>query len=675
MTIPAGTWPARSATSSGTPAFDESTVLVGFQPGTSGDEQGTIENVNGAVEINVEGAETHVLRVAPGHVLDAVARLKTHPQVRYAEPNYRIQLDAVPNDPGYPQLWAMKNTGQTVNGIAGTQGADIRAEPAWSVTTGSASIVVGVVDSGIDYNHPDLAANVWSNPGGIGGCPAGTHGYNAIAKTCDPMDDHYHGTHVSGTIGAVGNNGIGVVGVNWTTSIMALKFSDASGGGLTVNAIGAIDFAVKAKQTGVNVRVLNNSWGTNGFSQALLDEINKAGANDILIVAAAGNSSTDNDFLPVFPSSFSSYGAANVISVAATDQSDRLAFFSSYGRFSVDLGAPGVNILSTSPNGLYRFLSGTSMATPHVTGAAALVLAKLGNAGMTVAQVKSAILGNVEAVPSLAGTTRTGGRLNVYSALTGLRPPPAHGYWLVARDGGIFPFGTAGGYGSTGGMALNQPVVGMARTPSGQGYWLVAGDGGIFPFGDAAGYGSTGDKRLNKPVVGMASTPTGRGYWLVASDGGIFPFGDAVGYGSTGNLILNQPVVGMASTSTGQGYWLVASDGGIFPFGDAIGYGSTGNVHLYRPIVGMAGTSDGHGYWLVASDGGIFPFGNAIGYGSTGNVRLYRPMVGMVPNWNGYGYWLVSSDGGIFPFGYALWYGSTAGMVLNQPIVGMAAAP
>jgi len=152
--------------------------------------------------------------------------------------------------------------------------------------------------------------------------------------------------------------------------------------------------------------------------------------------------------------------------------------------------------------------------------------------------------------------------------------PDGAGYWLVGSDGGIFPFGDAVGGGSTGGIMLNQPIVGMATSPDGGGYWLVAADGGIFPFGDAGGYGSTGGVRLNKPIVGMAGTPDGHGYWLVGSDGGIFPFGDAGGYGSTGGIQLNQPIVGMAAIASGQGYWLLAADGGIFPFGDALGYGS-----------------------------------------------------------------------------------------------------
>ena len=252
----------------------------------------------------------------------------------------------------------------------------------------------------------------------------------------------------------------------------------------------------------------------------------------------------------------------------------------------------------------------------------------------------------------------------------GTNPPAFAGYWLVASDGGIFPFGGAAGYGSTGNLRLNQPIVGMAATPSGHGYWLVASDGGIFPFGDAGGYGSTGNIRLNQPIVGMASTPDGRGYWLVASDGGIFPFGDAVGYGSTGNIRLNKPVVGMAASPDGRGYWLVASDGGIFPFGDAAGYGSTGSVRLNRPIVGMASTPNGGGYWLVASDGGIFPFGNAGGYGSTGSMGL-SDVVGMAPSATGRGYRIVSSRGGVWCYGDAGFGGSAAGVPLARPVVGV----
>jgi outer membrane protein assembly factor BamB len=246
------------------------------------------------------------------------------------------------------------------------------------------------------------------------------------------------------------------------------------------------------------------------------------------------------------------------------------------------------------------------------------------------------------------------------------------GYWEVAADGGIFAFGDAQFYGSTGGIHLNSPVVGMAATPNGKGYWLVAADGGVFAFGDAPFRGSTGNIHLNKPIVGMASTPDGNGYWLVASDGGIFSFGDAAFHGSTGNLVLNKPVVGMAATVDGNGYWLVASDGGIFSFGDAAFHGSTGNLVLNKPVVGMAATVDGNGYWLVASDGGIFSFGDAVFHGSTGNLVLDQPVVGMQATASGNGYRFVAADGGIFDFGDAQYFGSMGGKPLNKPVVAMA---
>ena len=251
-------------------------------------------------------------------------------------------------------------------------------------------------------------------------------------------------------------------------------------------------------------------------------------------------------------------------------------------------------------------------------------------------------------------------------------PPPASAYDLVASDGGLFAFGGAGFFGSTGSLVLNQPVVGMATTPDGKGYWLVASDGGIFAFGDAGFYGSTGAIPLNRPIVGMAATPDGKGYWLVASDGGIFAFGDAGFYGSTGAIPLNRPIVGMAATPDGKGYWLVASDGGIFSFGDAGFYGSMGSIHLNKPIVGMAATPNGQGYWLVASDGGIFNVGDAGFYGSTGALVLNKPIVGMADTSDGGGYWLVASDGGVFSFGDAVFHGSTGSIALNRPIVGMA---
>ena len=248
------------------------------------------------------------------------------------------------------------------------------------------------------------------------------------------------------------------------------------------------------------------------------------------------------------------------------------------------------------------------------------------------------------------------------------------GYRFVASDGGVFDFGDASFWGSTGSITLNKPVVGMASTPSTSGYWLVASDGGLFSYGDAQFFGSMGGHPLNQPIVGMASTPNGAGYWEVASDGGIFSFGNARFFGSTGGTRLNRPIVGMAPTPDGAGYWLVASDGGIFAYGDAQFYGSTGAMALNSPIVGMASGPNGAGYWLVAADGGIFAYGSAQFYGSAGAIRLNKPVVGMAATPDNRGYWLVASDGGIFTYGDAPFFGSTGGISLNKPIVGMSSS-
>jgi hypothetical protein len=247
-------------------------------------------------------------------------------------------------------------------------------------------------------------------------------------------------------------------------------------------------------------------------------------------------------------------------------------------------------------------------------------------------------------------------------------------YWLAASDGGIFSFGGASYYGSTGGTVLNKPVVGMAATADGGGYYEVASDGGVFSYGDAVFYGSTGSIHLNQPIVGMAVTPSGHGYWLVASDGGIFSYGDATFYGSTGSIRLNQPVVGMAATPSGHGYWLVASDGGIFSYGDATFFGSTGSIVLNKPIIGMITGPSGGGYFLVASDGGIFSYGTAPFFGSLGGQAIKHPIVAAAATPTDNGYWFTDTAGLVSNFGSANYYGS-APPNLFRPIVGMAEAP
>ena len=317
------------------------------------------------------------------------------------------QLEMTPNDPGMSQLYGMTK---------------INATGAWNLTTGSRSVVVGVIDTGIDYTHPDLAANMWRNPGEIAGNGIDDdrngfvddiYGYNFVNNNGNPMDDNSHGTHVSGTIAAVGNNSQGVAGVNWNTSLMALKFLDSNGSGYISDAIRAVNYATMMKSRyGVNVRVLNNSWGGGGYSASLDSAIQASNNAGILFVAAAGNSGTNNDTTAQYPANYSS---PNVISVAATDQNDQLASFSCYGATTVDLAAPGVSIYSTVPNNRYAVYSGTSMATPHVSGVAALAWAYKPNA--TVAEIRNALLQGVDHVSSLTGKVATGGRLNAYNTL------------------------------------------------------------------------------------------------------------------------------------------------------------------------------------------------------------------------------------------------------------------
>lgn len=236
------------------------------------------------------------------------------------------------------------------------------------------------------------------------------------------------------------------------------------------------------------------------------------------------------------------------------------------------------------------------------------------------------------------------------------------GYWILGADGGVFAFGNAEFWGSTGGMRLNAPIVGLAAAPSGAGYWLVASDGGVFTFGNAEFWGSTGGLKLNSPIVGIAATPSGKGYWLVAEDGGVFAFGDAEFQGSTGGMKLNRPVLGMAPAASGRGYWLYSGDGGIFAFGDAEFHGSTGGLRLNQPVVGMAPAPSGSGYWLVSSDGGVFTFGEAAFLGSTGGMKLNQPVSAMAATPSGAGYYLIGLDGGVFSFGDAAFFGAVPGV-------------
>jgi subtilisin family serine protease len=346
--------------------------------------------------------------------------------VAYAEPDHVVYALGEPDDSSFSKLWGMHNTGQT----GGTPDADIDALEAWGVTTGSRDILVGVIDTGVDYKHPDLAANMWTNPGESGldgdgndkatngkdddgnGFVDDVRGWDFCNADNDPFDGHSHGTHCAGTIGGVGNNGIGVAGVCHEVSMVGLKFLSDEGSGAISDGLEAVHYA-----TSIGVRLTSNSWGGGGYSSAFYDALVDARDKGILFVAAAGNSGTDNDVSPHYPSS---YTCENVIAVAATDHNDGLAYFSCYGPESVDLGAPGVAIYSTLPNAKYGTYSGTSMATPHVAGACALVAA-LGPT-LPASEIKRCILEGVDALGTLSGACVTGGRLNALEALARSRP-------------------------------------------------------------------------------------------------------------------------------------------------------------------------------------------------------------------------------------------------------------
>ena len=435
VTIPAPPPPTISTADTITTNTDAE-VLVRFRSGTALDAiraiamrnhdqvVDEIESVGGLVAIDdLDNADA-----------ESVARqYAAMPGVEYAEVNDIIKLDdpAVstnhddvdqntyepnqPNDPQFADQWALNNLGQ--NG--GKSRADIDALKAWALTQGSKDVVVAVLDSGVDYTHVDLRSNMWFRPEEI---PAYTddelgtfqdlHGFDIAETIGDPMDDNGHGTHCAGVIGAEGNNGEGIAGINWKVRVMPLKFLGRSGYGSTKTAIEAINYAIDRKKHGVNVRVISASWGSTRSSKALRDAIAAAGDAGILFVAAAGNNGTDNDKRPHYPSN---YDLPNVVSVAALDRNDALTSFSNFGAKTVHIAAPGKDILSTWLGDEYREASGTSMATPQVSGVAALIVAA--DPKISVTELRKRLLKCVDKLDSLNGKVASAGRLNAAKAL------------------------------------------------------------------------------------------------------------------------------------------------------------------------------------------------------------------------------------------------------------------
>jgi len=359
-------------------------------------------------------------KLAPGSTLaGALTKLADDADVAYFEPDYIVNIKAIPNDGRFSEQYALNNTGQT----GGRMNADIDAPEAWDIQTGQ-GIVIAVIDTGVDYNHPDLSSNIWRNPGEVAnngidddgnGFIDDIVGWNFRDNNSDPIDLNNHGTHVAGIIGAAGNNGVGVSGVNWNVKIMPLRFMDASGSGTTSAAINALEYAVAN-----GARVSNNSWGGNSFSQALFDAVSAANAAGHMFIAAAGNETANNDAISHYPSSFN---LNNVISVGASGNTDNLAGFSNFGATTVDLVAPGVAILSTIAGGGYQAFNGTSMAAPFVVGVVGLVISQ--NPNLTVSDIRNAILSTVDPLRAFSGVVVTGGRLNASNAVRSVARTPA----------------------------------------------------------------------------------------------------------------------------------------------------------------------------------------------------------------------------------------------------------
>lgn len=502
-------------------AYQEGEVLVKFKSGLSHDARERALSAAGCQEVRAIKLVPGLSRaqiVSGQPVADVVHRLQADPNVVYAEPNYLVSAARTPNDPRYAELYGLNNTGQT----AGTPDADIDAPEAWDLQIGT-DIVVAVIDTGLDYNHQDIVGNVWTNPGEIAGNRIDddnngfiddTRGWDFVNNDNNPLDDNNHGTHVSGTIAAAGNNAVGVVGVNWRARIMPLKFLSATGSGTTADAIEAINYSVL-----MGARVSNNSWGGGGFSQALSDAIAAAGAAGQVFIAAAGNASANNDATPSYPCS---YTLANILCVAATDDDDRLATFSNFGATSVDLGAPGVSILSTTPANTYTSFSGTSMATPHVSGVVALALAS--DPALTAADLKRLVLDNTDPIAALAGITVTGGRLNAFKTVQAVRRI------VITPQTATVAIGTTQQFTATGGTApytwsVSNPAVGSIDATTGL-FTAVASGTTTVSATDAAGLvGTSGTITVTAVVVSPDTAGLGVGQSLqFTATGGTAPY-------------------------------------------------------------------------------------------------------------------------------------------------------
>ena len=445
------------------PSYVPGELLVKYRDGARSSVASLTGNLGGSVEKDFPSLRWQHVRLPEGFaVSDAMAIYSQDPNVELVQPNYIYRINLTPNDERFGQLYGMLR---------------ISAPQAWDTTTGDPSVVVAVVDTGIEKTHPDLAANVYQNPGEVAGNGVDddlngfvddVSGWDFLNMDNDPADGHSHGTHCSGTIGGVGNNGIGVAGVNWNVKVMPLKtHDDVVGGSTSVTVINTFQYVTMMKNRGVNIRATSNSYGgppeAGTYDQALKDAIDASGRAGVLNVFAAGNQLTvneeeDNDRLPTYPGS---YNSPSILAVAASDQNDNRASFSHYGLTTVDVAAPGVSVMSTVLNGGYGSKSGTSMATPHTAGAAALLAAA--HPGLSAASLKATLMNSVDVLPQWTGLTVTGGRINVAQAIA------APTVCTFTLSGASMAFPLEGGNGSVGvGSATNCGFDGFSDQP-----WVV----------------------------------------------------------------------------------------------------------------------------------------------------------------------------------------------------------
>ncbi len=642
--------PARASVTVTDPGADS--LLVRFKPAVA--EAAASAAVDGAgAELGDDVGRTGFVEIATdGRPVDEVGRrLLASGLVEVAEPNRERRSLAVPSDPLYSTYQASYLSA-------------INLPRAWDTTTGSDNLVLAVIDSGVDRDHPDLAGRLLS-------------GRDIVNRDFDPSDDEGHGTMVSGVAGARTNNGAGVAGATWRGRILPIKVLDAHGIALDNDIAAGITWAVDQ-----GADVINLSLGGPGASSVLQAAVDYATARDVVVVAAAGNLASGDPVEPHYPAA-----CDGVIAVGATERDNTLASFSNFGSW-VDLVAPGVDITTTGPASgaaeAYVTVAGTSFSAPLVASAAMLVRAADPTA--SAAAIADRLRRSARDLGAAGFDSRFGaGLLDVGAALRLSSGSAAgsggatgtlvrSGYWMVSTDGRVFDFGDAAPLGDAVGL-LSQPAVDLEPAPGGAGYWIVDRHGAVFTFGTAAYHGGLTAAGLHQgeTVTSLSATPGGLGYWLFTTSGRAFPFGDAGSFGDMASFRLNAPVLDSVPTPSGNGYYMVAADGGIFTFGDAVFSGSTGDMRLNAPVQSLVPNPTGPGYWLVAADGGVFTFGGVPFRGSMADTPLNKPMTGMVPFGNGY--LMVAEDGGIFNFSNLPFSGSLGDVVLSSPIVAVAALP